>query len=238
MAHVHPLHRAGTAHGVVHLVQAVARHGINPADTRSANRFDQSVGRFRSHDRLIVRYSGDPVQDRCHDAFSDGIRIADDRREPNAKPAIPTKGPPPDHEDAGIHPTDDNIGSQRRLRRFRMVRGGRSLRTDESAGTKAQCGLPRCKRRRRPHPITPPEKPTNRFRTRFYRPFAVKPSAETNRRFGPGRGGKRSKETQGKNSGLQSVRLTYPHRTSSSARRTGRVVPPLMGQSESETART
>ena len=150
MAHVHPLHRAGTAHGVVHLVQAVARHGINPADTRSANRFDQSVGRFRSHDRLIVRYSGDPVQDRCHDAFSDGIRTADDRREPNAKPAIPTKGPPPDHEDAGIHPTDDNIGSQRRLRRFRMVRGGRSLRTDESAGTKAQCGLPRCKRRRRP----------------------------------------------------------------------------------------
>lgn len=49
VAHVNPPDGSGATYGVVDFVQAVARHGVDVADTRPANGFDQLVGYFLSH---------------------------------------------------------------------------------------------------------------------------------------------------------------------------------------------
>ena len=53
VAHVDPPDGSGPAHGVVDFVQAVARNRIDVADTRTADRLDQLVGYFLSHNIWI-----------------------------------------------------------------------------------------------------------------------------------------------------------------------------------------
>ncbi len=61
VAHVDPPDGSGATHGVVDFVQAVARHGVDAADTRPANGFDQLVGYFLSHNIGIFNCLHRPV---------------------------------------------------------------------------------------------------------------------------------------------------------------------------------